>query len=76
MVYIGTTLPNHLPGNWCILHVQDAIYLFSIVFWKLFYVQVSGWHFLFIFFKLGFTPCKAEQPLQGMELHEKEVQKD
>ena len=26
--------------------------------------------------KLGFTPCKAEQPLQGMELHEKEAQKD
>ena len=22
--------------------------------------------------KLGFTPCKAEQPLQGMELYEKE----
>ena len=29
-----------------------------------------------IFFKLGFTPCKAEQPLQGMELQEKETQKD
>ena len=28
------------------------------------------------FFKLGFTPCKAEQPLQGMELQEKETQKD
>ena len=28
------------------------------------------------FFKLGFTPCKAEQPLQGMELQEKEAQKD
>ena len=27
------------------------------------------------FLKLGFTPCKAEQPLQGMELQEKEVQK-
>ena len=26
--------------------------------------------------KLGFTPCKAEQPLQDMELHEKEAQKD
>ena len=26
--------------------------------------------------KLGFTPCKAEQPLQGMELQEKEAQKD
>ena len=28
------------------------------------------------FFKLGFTPCKAEQPLQGIELQEKEAQKD
>ena len=30
--------------------------------------------FLF-FFELGFTPCKAEKPLQGMELQEKEAQK-
>ena len=29
----------------------------------------------FFFLKLGFTPCKAEQPLQGMELQEKETQK-
>ena len=29
-----------------------------------------------IFFKLGFTPCKAEQPVQGMELQEKETQKN
>ena len=29
-----------------------------------------------IFLKLGFTPCKAEQPLRGMELQEKEAQKD
>ena len=28
------------------------------------------------FFLLGFTPCKAEQPLQDMELQEKETQKD
>ena len=27
------------------------------------------------FFKLGFTPCKAEQPLRGIELQEKEAQK-
>ena len=32
--------------------------------------------FLFLFFKLGFTPCKAEQSLQVMELQEKEAQKD
>ena len=24
---------------------------------------------------MGFTPCKAEQPLQGMELQEKVTQK-
>ena len=29
----------------------------------------------FFFFYLGFTPCKAEQPLQGMVLQEKETQK-
>ena len=28
------------------------------------------------FFKLGFTPCKAEQPLRGMELQENKGQKD
>ena len=28
-----------------------------------------------VFFKLGFTPWKAEQPLQGMELQEKEEEK-
>ena len=28
------------------------------------------------FLKLGFTPSKAEQPLQGMELQVKEAQKD
>ena len=28
------------------------------------------------FFLIAFTPCKAEQPLQGMKLQEKETQKD
>ena len=28
------------------------------------------------FLKLGFTPCKAKQLLWGMELQEKETQKD
>ena len=30
----------------------------------------------FYFFYLGFTPCKAEQPIQGTELQEKEAQED
>ena len=37
-----------------------------------FYFQVSKHTF---FFQLGFTPCKAEQPLLGIELQEKEAQK-
>ena len=32
--------------------------------------------FLLFFFELGFTPCKAEHPLRGIELQEKEAQKD
>ena len=36
----------------------------------------SGHPVLRGFFQLGFTPCKAEQPLRGMELQEKEAQKD
>ena len=28
------------------------------------------------FLKLEFTPCKAEHPLRGMELQQKEAQKD
>ena len=30
----------------------------------------------YVIFYLGFTPCKAEQPLQGIKLKEKEAQKD
>ena len=37
--------------------------------------QMKKHHLFLFFFKLGFTPCKAEQPLKGMELKEKEVYK-
>ena len=36
----------------------------------------SGIIIIIIFFQLGFTPCKSKQLLRGMELQEKEVQKD
>ena len=32
--------------------------------------------YLFFFFKLGFIPYKAKQPLQGMKLQEKKTKKD
>ena len=31
---------------------------------------------ILFFFKFRLTPCKAEQPLQDMELEEKEAQQD
>ena len=39
-------------------------------------MNLSGFAAEIFFLKLGFTPCKAEQPLQDMELQEKESQKD
>ena len=36
---------------------------------------LQSFFFFFSFFKLGFTPCKAEQTLRGMKLQEKEAQK-
>ena len=41
-------------------------------FWGAPHILHMGVIFLF---KLGFTPWKAEQPLQGMELQEQETQK-
>ena len=34
------------------------------------------YYYYYYYFQLGFTPCKTEQPLQGMELQEKEAQKN
>ena len=37
--------------------------------------QLFASSYIYIF-KLGFTPCKAEQTVKGMELQETEAQKD
>ena len=37
--------------------------------------QIASNHLSDIFLYMWFTPCKAEQPLQGIELQEKELQK-
>ena len=37
------------------------------------YIGIYIYIYIYIF---GFTPCKAEQPLEGMKLQEKEAQKD
>ena len=40
------------------------------------FLQNCSYKKVYDFFKLGFTQCKAEQPLQGMKLQEKEAQKE
>ena len=52
-------------GRYCVLFI-----LFQL------YITKAGLFEDNFFLKFGFTPCKAEQPLQGMELQEKETQKD
>ena len=39
------------------------------------FFNILTYYFLY-FLKLGFTPCKAEQPLQSMELQKKKLKKD
>ena len=41
---------------------------------KKMYIAIKNCKYNF-FFKLGFTSCKTEQPLQDMELQEKDAQK-
>ena len=50
--------------------------IFKIRFWILPWKYSDNLSFFWFFLKMELTPCKAEQPLQGMELQEKEAQKD
>ena len=56
---------------------MNTLPLLSKVYEKVIYNQLSHYSesFLNIFLKLGFTPCKSEKPLRGIELQEKEAQK-
>ena len=68
--------------NW--IQVYDRIQLVitcAFILMKLCTYNINSlWKFfslnIFFFKKLGFTSCKVEKLLQGMELQEKEVQKD
>ena len=40
------------------------------------FVRFHPHTYLPFFKKLGFTPCKAEQPLRGMELEQKKHKRD
>ena len=52
------------------LHSKNIYYLVSTLF------GVGRIRSSFNFLKLVFAPCKAEQSLQGLELQEKEAQRD
>ena len=63
-------LPPKIPEKDFLGIIKVLCYLQSEEIWVVVFL-----FFCFFFFKLGFTPCKAEQPLWGMELQEKEAQK-
>ena len=56
------------------LNVALKLYHCSFMWFRIFIVATIIINLLSIY--LGFTPCKVKQPLQGMELQEKETQKD
>ena len=51
----------------------QSVLAHDLAYWAPFFLQVPLMKHIFV---LDFTPCKAEQPLQGMELREREAQKD
>ena len=50
---------------WC----SQQSHAIKLAFWCM-YIHIYIYIYIYIY-KLGFTPCKAEEPLQGMELQEK-----
>ena len=58
-----------IPSDSTILYADETLLHFCLQFYSI--------SFYFFFLQLGFTACKAEQPLlRGIELKEKKVQKD
>ena len=66
-----------ISGQWE-THVTLMVKCYTISSWKKLeffdFHACTGHAWNNSFFKLGFTPCKTEQPLRGMELQEKEAQ--
>ena len=59
-------MPSKATVNWRFSTVVRFHYILNI----------NSLMYIVAFLKLGFSTCKAEEPLQGMELQEKKVQKD
>ena len=78
-----TALIISYPSNWKLTSpskIDDSKYVSDMHINSCFYVcmncKLQVEIFKIFFFYLGFIPCKAEQPLQRMELPEKETKKD
>ena len=55
---------------------RELIATYGLVVFSVKLVHIVGEGVWRGFLKLGFTPCKVEQSLWGMELQEKEPKKD
>ena len=76
VLHISSKLSMHSFGSLFIFSLFFCSFLefFRVKFFLVCYS--SAWLVFFLFFLLGFTSCKFEQPLQGMELQEKNHKKD
>ena len=76
--FLTVTLTVMLFLIYCFLMMLVFALQWLSLHWEILIMLLSQFPLtLFVFFlKLGFTPCNAKQPLQGMELQEKEPQKD
>ena len=61
-----------IVGSWIVGLCHELAQPQKLTYKMIINMENVGRFFLLL---LGFTPCKAEQPLQGMELQEKKVQK-
>ena len=56
----------HVTKLFCL---QSLLYIYIYIY--ILYVYIYIFIYTNMFFKLGFTPCKSEEPLQGVELQKK-----
>ena len=56
-------------------HTQVLSHCFIIYIYIIYIYNIYVYVYIYIYIQ-GFTPWKTEQPLQGIELQEKEAQKD
>ena len=56
---------------WQSYFAYNPYYIYIYIYIYIYYMYIYIFIYTNMFFKLGFTPCKSEEPLQGVELQKK-----